>query len=285
MRVKHRKRVRTVRFVADDDRLISHSGLLVVEKVAERLGLEGELRDAVGLEWRTQPPGRTLVRLAQMLIAGGDCVRHLDALRDQPALWAEQRVAHPTTAWRLLAERLVGSGAAVARQLGGIADARRIVRERAWRAGMRPATLTIDIDAHLVTSHSDEKEAASKTYERTFGHHPMLAYLAETREALAGILRPGCGSPMDVTDQLEVVDLALAQLPDDVTPDQVVIRADSAGYAKQMVSGLGDRGVGFVIGATLTAPLRAAINELPDEAWAPIVAPDGKFVAPGPGAR
>jgi len=66
----------------------------------------------------------------------------------------------------------------------------------------------------------------------------MLAYLAETGEALAGILRPGCGSPMDVTDQLEVVDLALSQLPDDVAHDQVVIRTDSAGYAKQMVSGL-----------------------------------------------
>lgn len=275
MRVKHRKRSRSVKLVADDDRLVSHSGLLVVEKVVERLGLEDELTEAVGLTFRSQPPGRTLVRLAQMLIAGGDCVRHLDALRDQPALWAEQRVAHPTTAWRLLAERLVGSEAVVAPQLGGIADARRVVRERAWQAGLRPASVTIDIDAHLITSHSEQKEAASKTYKRTFGHNPMLAYLAETNEALAGILRPGCGSPMDVSDQLEVVDLALEQLPDEVTPDQVVIRADSAGYAKQMVAGLRERGVGFVIGATLTAPLRTTISELPDEAWQPIVEPAG----------
>ena len=135
-------------------------------------------------------PGRTLVRLAETLIAGGDCVRHLDALRGQPALWGEQRVAHPTTAWRLLAERLVGSEAVVAPQLGGIADARRIVRERAWRAGMRPRTLTIGIDARLIVSHTDGKQAAAKTYKRTFGYTPMLAYLADTNEALAGILRP-----------------------------------------------------------------------------------------------
>ena len=37
--MKDTKPVRTVKFVADDDRLISHSGLLVVEKVVERLGL------------------------------------------------------------------------------------------------------------------------------------------------------------------------------------------------------------------------------------------------------
>ncbi len=110
---------------------------------------------------------------------------------------------------------------------------------------------------------------------RTFGHNPMLAYLAETSEALAGILRPGCGSPKDATDQLEVSDLALAQLPADVTPDQVVIRVDSAGYAKQIVWGLIERGVGFVIGATLTPPLRAAIAQLPETAWQPITEPDG----------
>lgn len=44
-----------------------------------------------------------------------------------------------------------------------------------------------------------------------------------------------------------------------------------------MVAGLGKRGVGFVIGAQLTAPLRTAISELPDEAWQPIVASDGSL--------
>ena len=54
VRVKCRKRSGSVKLVADDDRLVSRSGLLVVERVVERLGLEGELTDAVGLEWRTQ---------------------------------------------------------------------------------------------------------------------------------------------------------------------------------------------------------------------------------------
>ena len=275
--VKHRQPVRTLKMVADDDQLVTHSGLLVVEKVAERLGLAAALTDAVGLAFRTQPPGRTLVRMAEMLIAGGDCVSHLEALRDQPALWGEARVAHPTTAWRLLAERLVGDEQIVAPELGGIAVARALVRERAWRAGMRPETFTIDLDAHLVTSHSEGKEAASATYKRTFGHNPMVAYLAETGEALAGILRPGCGSPMDAADQLETIDLALAQLPDDVDPASVVIRADSASYAKEVVGGLVDRGLGFVVGARITAPIREAIEALAADAWQPIVTADGKL--------
>ncbi len=239
MRVNLRTRPQTLRMVADDDRLVSHSGLLVVETVAGRLGLERELTREVGLEWRTQPPGRTLVRLAEMLIAGGDCVGHLAGLRDQPALWAEERVAHTTTAWRLLAERLVGSEDRVADELWGVARARRRVRERAWRAGMRPETVTIDIDAHLVTSHSDAKDAASATYKGGFGFAPMLAYLAETGEALAAILRPGCGSPMDASDQLETVDLALDQLPDDVERSAVLVRADGAADATEVVNRAG----------------------------------------------
>ena len=48
----------------------------------------------------------------------------------------------------------------------------------------------IDLDATLVTAHSD-KEGAAPTYKRGFGFHPLVAYLDATGEALAGRLRPG----------------------------------------------------------------------------------------------
>ncbi len=266
--VKHRKRRRTLRLVADDDRLVSHAGLVVVDEVAQRLGLERELTEAVGLAYRSQPPGRTLVRLAQMLIAGGDCVMHLRGLRDQPALFADA-TAHDSTAWRLLAERLVGA------PLAGLTAGRAATRARAWQAGLRPETVTIDIDVHLVTSHTDEKEAAFATYKQGFGFHPLVAYLAETGEALAGILRPGCASALDAEDQLEVVDLALEQLPASVSPQDVVVRADTAGYAKDVVWGLCQRGVRFVVGARLHGPVRDAIMAVADDAWRPITEVDG----------
>jgi Transposase DDE domain group 1 len=266
--VKVNQRRRTLRLVADGERLVSHAGLVVVDEVAQRLGVEAELTAAVGLAYRSQPPGRTLVRLAQMLIAGGDCVMHLRGLRDQPALFCEP-TAHDSTAWRLLAERLEGA------PLVGLGAARAAVRGRAWRAGLRPATVTIDIDAHLVTSHTDEKEAAFPTYKQGFGFHPLVAYLAETGEALAGILRPGCASALDAEDQLEVVDLALEQLPPGVSADEVVVRADTAGYAKEVVSGLCQRGVGFVVGAKLQGPIRDAIMAVAESDWRPITEADG----------
>jgi Transposase DDE domain group 1 len=53
--------------------------------------------------------------------------------------------------------------------------------------------IVIDIDATLVNAHA-EKEGAAVNYRSRFGFHLMLAYLDETHEALAGVLRGG-GAP------------------------------------------------------------------------------------------
>src|SRR4051795_3686442 len=54
--------------------------------------------------------------------------------------------------------------------------------------------VVIDVDATLVTAHS-EKEAAAPTFKRGFGHHPLWAFLdhgaAGTGEPLAFLLRAG----------------------------------------------------------------------------------------------
>ena len=72
--------------------------------------------------------------------------------------------------------------------------------------------LVIDLDASLVTCHS-EKESAAATFKGGFGYHPLLAFLDNTGEALAGLLRPGNGQQHRGRSHA-VTDLALAQIPD-----------------------------------------------------------------------
>lgn len=54
--------------------------------------------------------------------------------------------------------------------------------------------MIIDIDATLVTAHSD-KELAAPTFKRGYGFHPLCAFVdhgpAGTGEPLAMLLRPG----------------------------------------------------------------------------------------------
>ena len=54
--------------------------------------------------------------------------------------------------------------------------------------------------------------AGQGNFKGGFVHHPLLAYLDETGEAPAGILRPGNAGSNTAADRRQVLDLALGQL-------------------------------------------------------------------------
>jgi hypothetical protein len=123
----------------------------------------------------------------------------------------------------------------------------------------------VDADATLVTAHSDAKQGAAGTYKHSFGFAPLLAYLdrgAAPGEPLAGRLRLG-NAPAGASDDLvELVDLALAQLPAAERP--VLVRSDSAGASTRLAWHLRDRGVGFSLGMPIDAHVREAILAQPE---------------------
>lgn len=84
---------------------------------------------------------------------------------------------------------------------------------QATAAGQKVAGLVLDIDATIVVCHS-EKQRARPTWKRNFGYHSILAFLDNTNEALAGLLRPGNAGSNTAADHIVVLDRALAQIPD-----------------------------------------------------------------------
>jgi hypothetical protein len=91
----------------------------------------------------------------------------------------------------------------------------------------------IDLDATLVTAHSDKQHAAP-TYKHGYGFHPLLAFADHgqqgTGEPLAALLRPGNAGSNTAADHLTVIRQALAQLPFGPRPGRkVLIRTDAAG--------------------------------------------------------
>jgi hypothetical protein len=214
-----------------------------------------------------------LTDLAVMLADGGDCLSDLAALRDQPGLVGP--VASTPTAWRVI-ERLAQSGE---QGLAGLRLARAQARRRAWQAGAWvDGLLVIDLDATLVTAHSD-KQGAAGTYKHTFGFHPRAAWLDRgdgTDEPLAAVLRPGNAAANTAADQIDVVDLALAQLPNQARERQpILVRADSAGATHGLVDHLHRLGVRFSVGFDLDSRVRTAILALPADAWVAAIDADG----------
>src|SRR3954470_7677783 len=179
-----------------------------------------------------------------MLADGGDCLSDLRAVRDQQPLFGA--VASNATAFRVIDE-IAGDPALLA----AVRDARASARAHAWAAGGAPERLIIDIDATLIGAHSD-KEGAAGTFKGGFGFHPLLAYLDESREALAGVLRPGNAGANTASDHVEVVDLALDQLPRDVIESaEIVNRTDSAAATHEFTDELRAARIGFLMGFDL----------------------------------
>jgi hypothetical protein len=262
----------TVDVVPDGDGLVSHAGAALLAEAADRLGLTDALSRALApmRERRGRhDPGRVVRDLAVMLADGGDCLADLRAVRDQAPLFGP--VASDATAFRVI-DRIASDPAL----LDALRTARARARERAWDAGVAPKRIVIDIDATLISAHS-EKDGATGTFKRGFGFHPLLAYLDESREALAGVLRPGNAGANTATDHIDVVELALEQLPRRaVEQAEIVVRTDSAAATHQFTDELRATRIRFLMGYDLTERVREAILDLPQAAWRPAIRQDGE---------
>ena len=269
MRVKRSELVESVQIVADADRLTSRAGTALLVGLSDRVGLTGALSQAMrGVRRRRSrhDPGRTLRDLAVMVADGGDCLADLSALRDQPTLFGD--VSSDATAWRALAA-LDGA------RLAAVREARARARARVWQLAGAPRRVILDLDATLVTAHSDKEQAAGN-YKHGFGFHPLLCYEATTEEALAGILRPGNAGANTACDHVELLELALAQLPEDATRPGLLVRADSGGATHAFLDRVAALGLCFSVGFDLTDPVRAAILALPEKAWRPALSKAGE---------
>ncbi len=137
------------------------------------------------------------------------------------------------------------------------------------------------MDATLITAHS-EKERAAGNYKGGYGFHPLQAYADETREALGGLLRPGNAGANTAADHQAVLDRALEQIPaEHIESLQILVRADSAGATHALADYCRDANMRFSVGYELTEQVRAAILEIPEDAWVPALDQDGSARANG----
>jgi len=275
---------------------VSRAGTGLVVGVARHLDVERLLRQAThGCRPRAiHRPGTVVTDLAVMLADGGTRLRHLEVLRGQAGLFGT--VASASTVTRTIAALADNVDVSVV----ALDTARAQVRVAAWQAGAEPACVTsvrddpdtaapvcIDIDATLVIAHSDEKDGAGKTYKRTWGFHPMTAWLDRddgTGEALAAELRRGNAGANNTTDQITIVDRALAQLP--VLPDQtrVLMRGDTAAAVTGLLDHCRTLDVQYSVGWAFKEATRTATHQLhtttPDDLdrrWIPARRPNGKI--------
>jgi hypothetical protein len=215
-----------------------------------------------------------LTDLAIAVALGGDCAADVAVVRAQPELFGQ--VASDATVSRLMATL----GGEVDAAIAAIRSARAAARQQVWRR-QRPlagAQVIIDLDATLVTAHSD-KEQATPTFKYGFGFHPMLAFLDHgvqgSGEALAGLLRPGSAGSNSAADHITVLDAALAQLP---APKRarVLVRTDTGGGVKDFLHHVTNLGLHYSVGFYGMPPIVEALAKVPRQAWRAALDGDGR---------
>jgi Transposase DDE domain group 1 len=259
----------TVEVTADGEGLVSRAGVALLVELADRVGVTEALSDALaGTRQRrsAHDPGRVIRDLAVMLADGGDCVTDMDAYRGQERLFGAK--ASETTTHRVIKsidEQL----------LAQIRAARAAARARAWDAGARPETITLDIDATIVTAHA-EKEQAAGTWKRTFGFHPLECYLDETGEPLAALLRSGNAGSNTAEDHSRVLELALAQLPAGDLDREILVRTDIGGCTHAFIDDVRAADIRFSVGYEVDERVREAVLKVKDSQWMQAIEPGGQ---------
>jgi DDE family transposase len=281
--MKNSARSSRVAVSADGRGLVSQAGVVLLWETMRVTGLGRGLSAALQ-QWRAlqavHDPGKIVADLAAALALGGDCLADIAVLREQPEL------AGPVASDPVVS-RLVRSLAADGpRALAAIRAARAAARERAWALagdaapGADGGLVTVDLDATIVVAHS-EKEQASPTWKKTFGHHPMTAWADHGQvgngEPLALVLRPGNAGSNTAADHIEAARLAIAQLPERLRR-RVLVRADSGGGTHEFLKWLTARSrrLHYSVGMTITEAIAEAIGKVPEHAWTPAYDGDGQ---------
>lgn len=165
---------------ATNTNAIGHAGGVLLTETARATGLDVPRSDAlspVRKRLSRHDPGRVVLDAALSLALGGDALADIDTLRAEPSVYG-QVASDPTISRTItaLAGDITGAEAAIN------AD-RQTAREAAWSlagphapsaARSARAPLVIDLDATLITAHS-ETESAAATFKRGFGFHPLTA--------------------------------------------------------------------------------------------------------------
>jgi Transposase DDE domain group 1 len=259
-----------LKVTADGKGVATHAGSRLLAEMADRSGLTDALSEALApmcKRRRRHDPGKVIADLAVTIASGGDALANLLGLRLQPDVYGS--VASVPTAFRVI-------DAIDDTLLAAIRQARSRVRAAVWKAGLNPVTehgyVTLDFDATLLDAHSDKQHAAP-TYKKGYGFFPLGAWLDNTDEALAGMLRPGNAGSNTVADHIGVLDLALAQLPvsprgiDPINGVAMLARADSAGCTHGFLNALGRYGIEYSVGFDVTVAVQLAILDVPAGAW------------------
>jgi hypothetical protein len=272
-----------VRATFDDPNLVSCAGLEPVMRLAQSAGLHAAVTDRVHLPGDTgaHPAGKVATIVAGML-AGADSIDDLNIARHGGMRALFTSVYAPSTVGSFLRTFTHGH----VRQLQAAArDALIGLTRRAPLLDGAEVLCFIDIDSMLRRVYGKKKQGIGFGHAKVGGYqvwlrgyHPLITTLSTPLAApviAATRLRAGnAGSARGAASQIaEAIGTARAC----GATGEIVVRADSAFYAKTVIAACRRRNVRFSVTTRIDAKIRAACDSIGETAWVDIRYPQAIY--------
>ncbi len=250
--------------VADRAKGISCGGLGAIHLLARRVGLVEAIDRELHLLKAHLPYHESdhALAVAYNLLAGGECLEDLELLRTDEgvldALGAES-LPDPTTAGDFC-RRFTES------DVRGLMDAVNGVRVKVWQ--QQPAGFfdlaVVDADGTVAPTRGECKGGIGYSYTKQWGYHPLVVSLANTREPLYLVNRPG--NRPSYEGAAEYLDRAI-DLCRGAGFRKVLLRGDTDFSQTAYLDGWDGGGVWFCFGIDAMKNLVALASALPASAW------------------
>ena len=254
--------------VSDRTEATSWGGVAAMHQLARTIGLVEALDEKVNVLKVHKPYHESdhILNIALNILAGGTFLEDLELRRHDPsymnALGAE-RIPDPTTAGDFT--RRFTDEAAVLNLMEAINAVRPGVWEKLPAKERRKAI--IDTDGTLAPTTGERKEGMGLSYNGIWGYHPLVLSLANTREALYLVNRPG--NAVSHEGSAAYMDRAIALVRQSFK--NVWLRGDT----DFSLTGNFDRwsrdNVNFVFGCDAKKNLVNIAEDLDEKCWKPLV--------------